>query len=60
MTSPTQDGPPDLGEGTDIDADDLDVTDGADGDPPATSDPDAHVDDATLGGTGGSSSGGAG
>jgi hypothetical protein len=52
---------PAVGDGTDIDADDLDVTEGAAGaDTPATSDPDAFVDDATLGGTGGQSSGGAG
>lgn len=46
--------------GTDIDAEQLDVASGADGDTPASSDPDAYVDDATLGGTGGGSAGGAG
>jgi hypothetical protein len=61
MTSPEQqDGGPEVADGTDIDAAELDVEDGADGDTPATSDPDAFVDDSTLGGTGGSSSGGAG
>jgi hypothetical protein len=46
--------------GTDIDASDLDVGDGAGGDTPATSDPDAFVDDGGLGGTGGANAGGAG
>ena len=49
---------PDVAEGTDISADSLDVSDGAQGDTPATSDPDQHTDDATLGGTSGA--GGAG
>ena len=51
--------PPDLGKATDIDTDDLDVE--APVDPPATSDPDAFVeDDDSLGGTGGGNAGGAG
>ena len=54
------DGAPGVGEGTDITAEDLDVSQGADGDTPATSDPDEYVDDATMGGTGGGSAGGAG
>jgi hypothetical protein len=53
------DAPP-VGAGTDVDAGDLDVQDGAGGDTPATSDPEQFVDDATLGGTGGESAGGAG
>ena len=61
MTSPEQqDSAPDIADGTDVDAAELDVEAGADGDTPATSDPDAYVDDATLGGTGGGSAGGAG
>lgn len=51
---------PAAASGTDVAAEDLDVEKGADGDPPASSDPDAYVGDATLGGTGGKSSGGAG
>jgi len=54
-----QDAPP-VGSGTDIGADDLDVSGGAGSDTPATSDPDEYVEDADLGGTGGPSSGGAG
>ena len=46
--------------GTDIDAADLDVSEGAGGDVPATSDPDEYVDDPDLGGTHGGSAGGAG
>ena len=44
--------------GTDIDASDIDVSDGAGGDTPATSDPNQMTDDGDLGGTGGA--GGAG
>lgn len=54
-----QDSPP-VGDGTDIGADDLDVSDGAGDDTPATSDPDEMTDDGDLGGTGGPSAGGAG
>ena len=66
---PEQNAPADLGDqtdapplagGTDIGADELDVSDGAGDDTPATSDPDEYVDDADLGGTGGPSAGGAG
>lgn len=55
-------GPPPVGEGTDVPAGDgdVDVSDGDQDEPPATSDPDAYVEDATLGGTGGRSPGGAG
>lgn len=56
----SQDTAPAAGSGTDVAAEDLDVENGADGDTPASSDPDAYVDDATLGGTGGGSAGGAG
>jgi hypothetical protein len=49
-----------LGEGTDVDTAGLDVEDGAEGDVPATSDPDQFVDDSTLGGTHGENAGGAG
>lgn len=55
-----QDTAPAAGSGTDVSAEDLDVEDAADDDRPASSDPDAYVDDATLGGTGGESAGGAG
>ncbi len=50
----------DLGAGTDISAAELDVEGGADGDVPATNDPDEFVDDSTLGGTHGENAGGAG
>ncbi len=50
---------PDLGEGTDIDASELDVE--APVDPPATSDAEAFVEDGDgAGGTGGLNAGGAG
>ncbi|MDT7543904.1 MAG: hypothetical protein QOE99_14 [Actinomycetota bacterium] len=50
---------PDLGEGTDIDAAELDLD--APTDPPATSDATEYVEDGeTLGGTGGLNAGGAG
>ena len=49
---------PNLAEGTDIDAAELDVE--APVDTPATSDEDEFVDDATLGGTAGENAGGAG
>jgi hypothetical protein len=51
---------PAMAAGTDIDAADLDVSQGAGGDRPASSDPAEHVDDATLGGVGGENAGGAG
>lgn len=51
---------PDLGQGTDISAEDLDLSDAANQDPPATSDPEQLDDDGALGGTGGPSTGGAG
>jgi hypothetical protein len=51
---------PELGEGTDIDAAELDVEAPVE-DPPPTSDAEAFVEDGeTLGGTGGLDSGGAG
>ena len=50
---------PDLGDGTDIDAAELDVE--APVEPPATSDPEEMVDgDDALGGTAGGNAGGAG
>ena len=49
---------PNLADGTDIDAAELDVE--APAETPATSDPDEYVDDASLGGTGGENAGGAG
>ena len=53
---------PDVGNGTDITAEGIDVSDEAVSktDTPATSDPDEYVDDGALGGTGGPSPGGAG
>ena len=56
-TTSTPDTPPDVGQGSDVevDAQDLDQYD-----TPATSDPDSFVDDANLGGVGGTSPGGAG
>lgn len=51
---------PGLGEGTDIDAAELDVEAPVE-DPPASSDPEEYVDGGeTLGGTGGENAGGAG
>jgi hypothetical protein len=49
-----------VGEGTDVDASNLDVEDGAAGDRPATSDPEQFTDDSDLGGTHGGNAGGAG
>jgi hypothetical protein len=51
---------PELGEGTDIDAAELDVKAPVE-DPPATSDAEEYLEDGeTLGGTGGLNAGGAG
>ena len=51
---------PELGEGTDIDAAELDVEAPVE-DPPASSDAEEYVEDGeTLGGTGGLNAGGAG
>jgi hypothetical protein len=50
----------DLGQGTDVDAGGLAVDEGADGDVPATNDPEQFTDDSTLGGTHGENAGGAG
>lgn len=58
MTHP--DGPPDLGDGTDISAADPEVDPDSSIDTPASSDPDEMTGDGSLGGTGGQDAGGAG
>ena len=61
MSSPEQqDAAPQVADGTDVDASELDVSKGAGGDVPATNDPEQFTEDSTLGGTHGENAGGAG